>query len=82
MTASHYVVSVTVQRVDNELAPRSPMTPATGKHERVITELSRVTNKSADLGAAIDYVEAVLELSRGANDSFTDPEPKGNTRDR
>lgn len=77
----HYIVSVTVQRVDNGRTPDA-LNPATGKHERMVTELSRVTNKSADLGAAIDYVEAVLELSRGANDSFTDPEPKGNTRDR
>jgi hypothetical protein len=76
VTASHYVVSVNVHRVDSE------RTPGTLKNERVITELSRVTNKSANLGAAIDYVEAVLELSRNADDSFTDPEPKGDTRDR
>jgi hypothetical protein len=76
----HYIVSVTVQRVDSERTSGTITTQS--KNERVVTELSRVTNKSANLGSAIDYVEAVLELSRNADDSFTDPEPRGNTRDR
>lgn len=64
----HYVVSIQVQRVGHQPTPNRP--PGTnGDPKRTITELAKVTVRSAEFQRAIIGAKAHLDL---VDDSVTD----------
>jgi len=64
----HYVVSIQVQRVDHQ-APSTTRSLSGGEPKRTITELAKVTVRSAEFQRAIIGAKAHLDL---VDDSVTD----------